>query len=409
VILQNLAIALGLGLLVGLQRESVAMPLGGLRTFPLVTLLGAVCALLAQPYGGWVVAAGLLAVAALLVVGNVLMMRAGETDPGLTSETALLMMFAIGAYLMTGNRAIAIAVGGGTAVLLQSKAAMRGVASRLSKEDITAIMRFALISLVILPILPNRTYGPYAVWNPFEIWLMVVLIVGISLGGYIVYKFVGERAGILLGGILGGLISSTATTVSYARRSREHEDAVKPAAVVVLIASTVVLIRIMVLIAIASPRFVPSASGPIAVVLIVMAVLAAITWWRSRDGASAMPEQGNPSELKPAIFFGALYAGVLLASAAVRENFGGGALYAVAAISGLTDVDAITLSTARLVSAGRLDPDRAWRLVIVANACNLAFKGGTVALLGSRRMAITVGSLFGIAIAASALVLLLWP
>jgi len=178
---------------------------------------------------------------------------------------------------------------------------------------------------------------------------------------------------------------------------------------VVLIASTIVLIRILVLIAVVSPRFVTSAMGPIAVVLIVMAVLAAITWLRSAGASGEMPEQANPSELKPAIVFGALYAGVLLASAAVRENFGGNALYAVAAISGLTDVDAITLSTARLVSADRLDPERAWRLIVLANACNLAFKAATVALLGSRRMAIAIGSLFGVAIAASALVLLLWP
>lgn len=409
VVFQNLAIALGLGLLVGLQRESVAMPLGGLRTFPLITLLGAVCALLAAPFGGWVVAAGLLAVAILLVIGNVLMMRSGEADPGLTSEAALLMMFAIGAYLMIGNRAVAIALGGGTAVLLQAKTAMRGVATRLSHQDITAIMRFALISLVILPILPNRVYGPYGVLNPYEIWLMVVLIVGIGLGGYIAYKFVGERAGILLGGLLGGLISSTATTVSYARRSRDNENAVRPAAVVVLIASTVVLVRILVLIAVVSPSFLAPATGPVAAILAVMAILAAFTWWRSSGSSSEMPIQGNPSELTPAIYFGVLYAAVLLASAAVRANFGGNALYVVAAISGLTDVDAITLSTARLVAAERLDPDRAWRLIVLANACNLAFKAGTVALLGSRKLAATVGSLFAIAIAASALVLLLWP
>lgn len=406
---QNLAIALGLGLLVGLQRESVAMPLGGLRTFSLVTLFGALCALLAAPFGGWVVGAGVLAVAAILVVGNVMMMRADKPDPGLTSEAALLMMFAIGAYLMIGNRTVAIALGGGTAVLLQSKSAMRGVASRLSQDDITAIMRFALISLVILPILPNRAYGPYRVLNPYEIWLMVVLIVGISLAAYITYKFVGQRAGTLLGGILGGLISSTATTVSYARRSRENEDAGRLAAVVVLIASTVVLVRILVLVAVVSPQFLPAAAGPLAVVLVTMAVLAAFTWWRSEASPAAMPEQGNPSELKPAIFFGLLYAVVVFASAAVRENFGGNALYAVAAVSGLTDVDAITLSTSRLVSAGKLDTDRAWRLIVLANGCNLAFKAGAVAILGSRRMAATVGALFAIAIAVSAALLFVWP
>ena len=200
--------------------------------------------------------------AGIIIVGNIAELREGSPDPGLTTEVAMLLMFAVGAYLVIGHKEVAIAIGGGVAVLLQAKGQMHGVARRLGDEDLKAIMQFALLSLVILPVLPNRAYGPYAVLNPHHIWLMVCLIVGISLGGYIVYKFVGEKAGIVLGGILGGLISSTATTVSYARRSAEAPKSSAGAAIVVMIASTVVFVRVLLIIGLLSPTFFPTALPP---------------------------------------------------------------------------------------------------------------------------------------------------
>src|SRR5499426_1334578 len=224
ILFKQLVIALGLGLLVGLQREYADSQLAGIRTFPLVTILGVVCAMLAQSFGGWVIAAGLIAVAGLIVVGNLEKFHAGPADPGLTTEIAMLLMYGVGAYVVVGPETIAIAIGAGAAVLLQYKGQLHGMARKLGDEDLRAIMQFVLMSLVILLVLPNRTYGLYAVLNPREIWLMVLLIVGLSLAGYITYKFFGEHAGLLLGGILGGVISSTATTVSYARRTA-HDPA----------------------------------------------------------------------------------------------------------------------------------------------------------------------------------------
>ncbi len=177
-IFQQLGVALGLGLLVGLQRERVASRLAGFRTFPMVTVLGTLLALLAQSFGGWIVAAGLIALASMIILGNILELRVGAPDPGLTTEVALLLMYGVGAFLVVGPQEVAIAIGGGIAVLLQFKKPMHRIAEKLGDKDITAIMRFALLSLVILPVLPNRTFGPYAVLNPYEIWLMVVLIVG---------------------------------------------------------------------------------------------------------------------------------------------------------------------------------------------------------------------------------------
>jgi uncharacterized membrane protein (DUF4010 family) len=190
----------------------------------MITILGALSALLAQSLGVWVLAAALVSVSSLIVMGNLLETREGPVRPGLTTEIAMLLMFGVGAYLMVGSREVAVAIGSGVAILLHLKGELHGVAKKLGANDLKAMMQFALISFIILPILPDRTFGPYGVFNPRNTWFMVVLIVGISLSGYIAYKIFGAKVGLVLGGVLGGLISSTATSVSYARRS-----AVQPA------------------------------------------------------------------------------------------------------------------------------------------------------------------------------------
>jgi uncharacterized membrane protein (DUF4010 family) len=402
---QQLGIALGLGLLVGLQRESAASPLAGVRTFPLVTVLGTVCGLLSQSFGGWILAAGIIALTVIIYIGKIIEMSKGHADPGITTEVALLLMFAVGAYLVVGDRAVAIAIGGGAAVLLHFKGELHGIVAKLGANDLKAVMQFALISLVILPVLPNRTYGPFDVLNPRNIWWMVVLIVGINLGGYIAYKFLGQRAGITLGGVLGGLISSTATTVSYAKRAAAAPGAIGPAAIVIMIASTVVFARLLLEIATVAPAFLPTAAPWLTALLLLSAVSSFALWFRSDKNHEEMPEQENPSELKSALVFGLIYAVVLFVVAAVKELYGSRGLYAVAALSGLTDVDAITLSTAQLVNAGRLNADDGWKLIVVAAISNLIFKAGAVAALGRRKLFVRILPAYGIVIVAGLLML----
>ncbi len=406
---KQLGIALGLGLLVGLQRQRSESPVAGFRTFPLVTVLGTLTAILASSFGGWVVGAGLIAVCVLAVLGNVLQSKTGKPDPGLTTEVALLLMFGVGAFLTFGPMPLAIALGGGVAVLLHFKTQMHSLAGRIGEKDFKAIMQFVLITLVILPVLPNRSMGPFNVLNPFKIWLMVVLIVGISLAGYVAFKWFGERVGTLMGGVLGGLISSTATTVSYARRSRELPEASTLAAGVVMIASTVVFGRVLVEIAFVSPRFLGTAAPPLGVLMVTLGVLALMMLARQRGGASALTEPENPSELKPALIFAVLYALVLLAVAAAKQYFGAGGMYVVAVLSGLTDMDAITLSVAQLVEQGRLPEATGWRLIVVASMSNLIFKAGTVAVLGSTAMRARIMGMFGLAVVTGGLVIWLWP
>lgn len=352
---------------------------------------------------------GVLGLAGLIVVAQMVEARQRTADPGVTTEVAMLLMYCVGAYLAYGHAAEAIAVGGGIAVLLHMKGQLHGFVSRLGDKDLKAIMQFVLISLVILPVLPDRTYGPFDVLNPRQTWWMVVLIVGISLGGYIVYKFFGQKAGSLLAGLLGGLISSTATTVSYAKLSRTGDGAARLPTVVILLASTVVYGRLLLEIAVVAPAFLRIAAGPMVILLTLMGVVALYFWFRWREGPAEMAAQENPSELKPAILFGALYAMALLAVAAAKHFFGDRALYVVAALSGLTDVDAITLSSSQLVAAGRLDGGQGWRIIVTATLANLVFKASMIAALGQRRLLLRVAAVYGIVVAAGLILLLFWP
>ena len=316
----DLLIAMAIGLLVGLQKERAKSPLAGLRTFALVCLLGAVTALLSQQTGYWLIAAGLLAITALMITGNAMMMRAGDIDPGQTTEVAVVLTFLIGALVVIGPREVAIVLGATIAILLHLREELHGWVARLSDRDVRAVMQFVAISLIVLPVLPARTYGPYDVLNPRQIWLMVVLIVGLNLAGYAAFRLMGQRAGTALAGILGGVISSTATTMSYARLTETTPSHTRAAVVIVWIASGVVFVRILIEIAAVAPAFLPTAAAPMAIMLGFFIVSAAAIWRAATAPTESPLEPGNPSELKPAILFGALYAVVLFVVAAARRT-----------------------------------------------------------------------------------------
>lgn len=397
-VFSRLSLALGLGLLVGLQRQRTDARIAGFRTFPLVTLGGALCGFLAQELGGWIVAGGLVALALVILGGDLPLLRRDDEElPGVTTEVTMLVMFAIGAYLAHGAGAVAIVTCGAVVVLLHLKPQMHSFAEKIGDDDFRAIMQFALISLVILPVLPNRAYGPFAVLNPFKLWLMVVLIVGLSLGGYVAFKLLGPRAGAWASGVLGGLISSTATTASVARRSRTTPGSSALPVFVIMIASAVVFLRVALLVGATEPRFFRSVIGP-CLAMAATLTAAGLASFRPRATAPlAMPAPANPSELKPALLFVVLYAVVLLGSAMAQQYFGTRGLYVVAALSGLADMDAITLSLSHLVTRHEVAPEVGWRLVLVAAMANLAFKAGIAWVLGDRRVARGVAVGFGVA------------
>jgi uncharacterized membrane protein (DUF4010 family) len=408
-VFQQLAVSFGLGLLLGLEREQRGASIAGIRTFPIVSLFGTVCAQVGQTLGGWIVAVGLIALAAIVVCANLAQIKKGTIDPGMTTEVAVLLLYVIGALIVVGYLTAAVVIAGAMAVLLHSKRPLHNFARAVGERDMRAIMQFVLLSLVILPILPSEDYGPFGVWNPFKLWLMVVLIVGISLGGYVAYKFLGTRAGSLLGGIIGGLVSSTATTVSYSRRTVPEAALAPLSAFVIMTASCISIVRVLVEVAAVAPAQFMEIALPLTGMLVFCFLITVALFFPSRKQGIRMPEQKNPAELKPALVFGGLYALVLLAVAVAKQYFGSAGLYVVAVISGLTDLDAITLSTGQLAGSKKIDTSTAWRVILIAVMSNFLFKFGIVAALGSAGLTQRIGCAFAVALAAGGAILLLWP
>lgn len=400
----HLALSLGLGFLVGFQREWAAKPLAGIRTFPLVALLGTLSAQLAAAFGGWVLAAGFLALAAIVWSGT---QRTPET--GITTEIALLVMFVVGATVAQGQQLAAVAVSGAVAVLLHWKQPLHEFVRRIGEDEARSVMQLVLVGLVILPALPDRSFGPYQVLNPFQIGSMVVLIVGLSLAAYVAQRLVGAKAGAVVAGVLGGLISSTATAVSYARHARSAPSRVPATALVLVLSSAVVLPRVLLLAAIVAPGVVGSLALPLVVMFAAMLGLSALTYYLTRSELASPALDHAPSDLRVAVAFGLLYAAVLLAVAFAQRRLGAAGLYTVATLSGLTDVDAIALSTVQLVRAGRVEIEVGWRMILAGVMANLAFKCAIVLGIGHPRLRRWAAALFGSAILFGGVLLLLWP
>jgi uncharacterized membrane protein (DUF4010 family) len=363
---------------------------------------------LAEIHGGWILAGGLAALSVIIVGGNLPLLRDGGERPGVTTEVTMLLMFAVGAYVMVGSPGVAIATCGAVVVLLHLKPQMHSLAAKIGDRDFTAIVQFALISLVILPVLPNRVFGPFQVLNPFKIWLMVVLIVGISLGGYVAYKLVGARAGAWASGIFGGLISSTATTVSVARQSKHNAAESGMGVFVIMMASSITFIRIAILVSATAPAFLHAAIVPLATLFGVLVLLSLFSLRGHASEGPARTEQKNPTELKSALLFGLLYGVILLVIAAANQYFGQRGLYVAAVISGLTDMDAISLSISQLVNSAGIDAEMGWRLIVVAAMANLAFKAAMVGFLGERNLFIRVLIGFAVTAATGVTLLIFW-
>ncbi len=413
---QNLALAVGFGLLIGLQREWAQKPLAGIRTYPLLALFGTLCGLLADDFGSWMPAAGLLFVSAMVIVrGSLRDLEKKRHASGITTEVAMVLTFTIGVLLAPGYRVAAGCVTGAVLVLLQWKAPMHRWVAKLDRAELQALARLVLIGLVILPLMPDTTLGPYQVLNPFRIWLMVVLIVGISLTAYLVSRCLGPKRGSLAAGVLGGLISSTATTVSTAG-SVKRSDSQTPvltsrtAALVIMLASTIVFVRVAIELLVVARASTPQMLPPLMLLMLLMAGICVFLFTRVRNHGATGSEAGEPpSEFGSAVVFGLLYALVLIAVAAAKEHLPSEWLFLVAAISGLTDMDAITLSTGQLVDAGKIDPSTGWRLILVGGLSNLAFKAAAVAALGTLSLFRQVLLAFGATIVAGIGLLFLWP
>jgi len=370
------SVSAAIGLLVGLERERKPSAKAGVRTFTLIALLGSLSALLAEATdSAWTLGAGAVAVTGALVAAYLQDRESVKDDSGTTTVMAALAVFFLGAINYYGYRTPAVALGVGITVLLYFKAEIEGFSHKLTAQDLRSMLQFAVLTAVILPLLPDRAFGPYGVLNPFQIWLMVVLVAAVSLSGYVAWRLTLGRHGLVLTGVLGGLVSSTATTLGYARQVAAGSQTLPAAVLVILLANATKLVRVLFLVGVVAPDALPSA-----LVLLVPALLvslAGVAWrWKSVDTAPANGEEAfrNPTQLGTALGFGAAYALVLLFSAWANDVLGASGVLALAAASGLTDVDAITLSSMQMLNREALSEEVALTAVAVAVASNLVFK-----------------------------------
>ena len=380
--------SLAIGLLIGLERERNPSAKAGLRTFALVAVFGTLSALLSTKLGSpWLLIAGLLAVAGMIIAAYLNHPRE-ESDPGTTTMVALMLCYGLGAMIWYGLAELAVMLAIGITALLYFKPELRGISQKLTRRDLVAVLQFSVLTFIILPILPNQSYGPYGAFNPHQAWLMVVLISGISLAGYAALHVVGTRYGAPLLGFFGGLVSSTATTLIYARHGKSNQIMLSLAASVIVIASMVVLLRLLVVSAVVAYGALPSLL-PMLIGGLLFGLIAALYSWRKMSKTTELyiPETSNPAELHTAIGFGLLYVVVLLGAAWMADIAGSQGLYAVALVSGLTDVDAITLSSLRLFNLGQLSEQQTVTAIALAFIANLAFKFGMVVFIGGWALA----------------------
>lgn len=388
---QAFAISLGIGLLIGLERERKPDAKAGLRTFALSAMFGCLAAMLGEKSGSaWLLAVGMLMLAAMMLVALARDPQ-DDGDPGTTSVVALMLCYGLGALVWYRHATLAVMLAITTTVLLYFKGQLQTVTRSLTHRDLISILQFAVLSLVVLPILPNQDYGPYQALNPHQIWWMVVLISGLSLAGYAALRIVGNRHGAPLLGFFGGLVSSTATTLVFARHARDDAGLTETATLVILIANLVVTLRIGVIAVLLAPGLLAPLAGVLGIGLLGGLVVAVFKWRTlTAAGELPLPEVSNPTEIRTALSFGLLYAVVLVLSAWLQDSAGSQGLYLVAFVSGFTDIDAIALSTLRLFNQDTLAAGPTVVAIGLASLSNLVFKSGLVVAIGGRALALRV-------------------
>jgi uncharacterized membrane protein (DUF4010 family) len=378
------------GALIGMQREFVGQrephpAFAGVRTLTLVALLGALSTQLGERLGWWLPCIAFIGLVALVSISHYLRQAA---DPGLTTEVVSLLTFLVGVTIAAGAAQIAVSVAIVMTGLLSIKKPLHEFARRLSEADVNATVKFALVSLVILPLLPNRPFGPFGVLNPYSIWLMVVLISGISFLGYILIQLVGPTRGLALAGLLGGLVSSTAVALNAAQRSRTAAGAGGSLALSALVASTVLFPRTCIVIGVVNPTLLLTVGWALGGMGLVGVAACALLARRVSSSAAPQPpvEFTNPFLLREAIRFGVFFAIVLVVVQLAERFLGAVGLYLTSMLAGLTDVDAIALSMARMNARGT-PALLAGRAIIIAVVANTVAKAAILWLMGKRAVA----------------------
>jgi uncharacterized membrane protein (DUF4010 family) len=386
-------VALIVGILVGLQRE-YAFDLrdkeifAGTRTFALMAVTGCAAAMVSDLTGSPLPFFGvLLIIGAFLAFTHYVDAQRGAV--GLTTEVAAMLTVLVGGLIYHGEVLLAVAIGVAMAVLLSIKVEAQRFVQHLNREDVVAALQFAVITAIILPLVPNETLGPppFDVLNPFTIWLLVVLISGISFIGYVLNIVLGASRGIGLTGLVGGLASSTAVTLTFAQRSKEQGKLVRPLALGIVLASTVMFVRVLVEAGIVNPSLLSLLWIPIVASIAVGLVYSLYLYFSQRGQLEENVVLSNPFDLGMAIKFGLAFTVIFLAARAAQIYLGDTGIYISSILSGLVGVDAIVLSLAELSrGGGGVDPATASRGIVLAAAANTFAKGGIVIAAGTGKL-----------------------
>ena len=427
------AVAILLGLLVGAEREfsrGEGEPLfAGVRTFPIIGMLGFAGALLADGRHPLILGAVLLGFGGLVVATYVVTAMKG--DMGATTEISALVVLVFGALCYHGYEGIASALAVVATLFLSLRHTLHTLVQKLVRDDVSAVLKLAIVTLIVLPLLPNKSYGPYDAWNPYRIWKYVVLIAGISFAGYVAVKIFGAKKGIGMTGILGGLASSTAVAMAFSKRNRDEPRLAREFAVAIVLASTIMFPRVLITAAVISPPLLTYLWKPIAV-LSAAGLAASGILYLHRGKTSGTDEEPvatkNPFELGSAIKFGLFLALIFLVTRAAQDQFQEKGLYAASILAGLTDVDAITVQSSSdvrdKVSATKTEDEaarkeaeeearRAMRTavtaIVLAMMSNTAVKGGMTVFAGSKELRRYTIPSFGAMIVLGLLAAFLFP
>lgn len=382
----HISLALAVGLLIGVERgwqergSKKGSHIAGLRTFGLIGLLGGIWGILSSQLGEVLLGFSFLAMTALLVSAYVLN-RSHSEDRGITSLVAALITFSLGVMAVKGFENIAVACAVVTASLLSLKNRLHRWIETLEQQEIHAALKLLLISVVLLPVLPNQGYGPWQALNPYLLWWMVVLIASLSFAGYFSIKLTGARQGIMLTSLFGGVVSSTALTLYLSKLSRA-KTLQRILAAGVIVAAATMFPRVMIEVAVINPELLKILWLPMSGMMLISYGYAYFLWRKNSDVSKLEYEPKNPFELGSAIRFGLLLAVIMLSAMAIRHWFGDAGLYALSAISGVIDVDAITLSIAKMTTQA-LPLEVGGKAIILAVIVNTLVKMGLVITLGA--------------------------
>jgi len=377
---------------------------GGVRTFTLLGLLSGaagLCWALQAPAIGAILVAG----AAAVVASSYWKLEAGDVEA--TTEIAALVVVAAGVLSGAGKLVLASGIIAVTALLLIEKSRLHRAVTKLDRTEVLGAAQFLVMALVILPLLPKGPFGPLGGVRPRQLWMLVLFFSGLSYLGFILRRVVGEKSGYLVAGLLGGLISSTSTTFTFSRVSRDHPDAGVPLAFGILAACAVMYVRVVVASGVLNLDLMTQTLPYLAAPFVTLVLITLIGLKRSRDGQKTMPEPRNPLQLKSALFMALLFQGVLFAVHAVRDLWGGAGLVASGAILGLTDLDALVISMSRTAE----DPTTlfvAAQAIAVGALSNTLFKMGVAAVLGRGAVrTIAAGGLLLVALVSAGMLFIL--